>query len=121
MPARASEIRTPLIPHQNNSELSRLLVNERHVRQKRVHSEAHRVVSAPGKVLFTGGYLVLEQPNPGLVMSTSARIFSRAFPSQADGGSVTVSVSAPQLGSHYKFIFSPSDNALSPLDKQESA
>jgi phosphomevalonate kinase len=30
-------------------------------------------VSAPGKVLVTGGYLVLERPNAGLVLALSAR------------------------------------------------
>ena len=34
--------------------------------------------SAPGKVLLTGGYLVLDQPNAGLVLSTSARFFASA-------------------------------------------
>jgi phosphomevalonate kinase len=39
-----------------------------------------RVVSAPGKVLITGGYLILEQPNSGLVLSTSARFFAIVEP-----------------------------------------
>ena len=33
-------------------------------------------VSSPGKVLLTGAYLVLERPNAGLVISTSARFFA---------------------------------------------
>ena len=32
--------------------------------------------SCPGKVLLVGGYLVLEEDTPGLVVSTSARFFS---------------------------------------------
>jgi phosphomevalonate kinase len=32
-------------------------------------------VSAPGKVLLAGGYLVLDRPNRGLVISTSARFY----------------------------------------------
>lgn len=32
--------------------------------------------SAPGKVLITGGYLILEPPLSGLVLSTTARFFS---------------------------------------------
>ena len=39
-----------------------------------------RVVSAPGKVLMTGGYLILERPNPGLVLSTSARFYAIVKP-----------------------------------------
>lgn len=34
-------------------------------------------VSAPGKVLMSGGYLVLERPNSGLVVSTTARFYTR--------------------------------------------
>ncbi|KAJ4842573.1 hypothetical protein Tsubulata_038310 [Turnera subulata] len=35
-----------------------------------------RVASAPGKVLMTGGYLILERPNPGIVLSTNARFYA---------------------------------------------
>jgi len=34
------------------------------------------VTSAPGKVLMTGGYLILERPNSGLVLSTNARFYA---------------------------------------------
>lgn len=36
--------------------------------------------SAPGKVLVAGGYLVLERPNAGLVLSTSARFYAIVRP-----------------------------------------
>ncbi|KAK1651463.1 hypothetical protein QYE76_069268 [Lolium multiflorum] len=39
-----------------------------------------RVVSAPGKVLVAGGYLVLELPNPGIVLSTTARFYAIVRP-----------------------------------------
>lgn len=35
-------------------------------------------VSSTGKVLLTGAYLVLEKPNAGLVLSTSARFYASA-------------------------------------------
>ena len=35
--------------------------------------------SATGKILLTGGYLVLEQPNQGLVLSLDARIHSSVY------------------------------------------
>ncbi|CAA0837650.1 GHMP kinase family protein [Striga hermonthica] len=35
-----------------------------------------RVASAPGKVLMTGGYLILERPNAGIVLSTNARFYA---------------------------------------------
>ncbi|CAO2819690.1 unnamed protein product [Amaranthus hypochondriacus] len=38
------------------------------------------VASAPGKVLMTGGYLVLERPNAGLVLSTNARFYASVKP-----------------------------------------
>lgn len=34
-------------------------------------------VSAPGKVLITGGYLVLDQQHPGLVLATTARFHTK--------------------------------------------
>ena len=39
-----------------------------------------RVASAPGKVLIAGGYLVLERPNAGLVLSTTARFYAVVRP-----------------------------------------
>ncbi|KAK4486334.1 hypothetical protein RD792_009005 [Penstemon davidsonii] len=38
------------------------------------------VASAPGKVLMTGGYLILERPNAGLVLSTNARFYAIVKP-----------------------------------------
>lgn len=38
--------------------------------------------SAPGKVLITGGYLVLERPNKGLVLSVDARFYTSIKPIQ---------------------------------------
>ncbi|KAF2591410.1 hypothetical protein F2Q70_00038948 [Brassica cretica] len=38
------------------------------------------VASAPGKVLMTGGYLILERPNAGLVLSTNARFYAVVKP-----------------------------------------
>jgi len=42
------------------------------------------VASAPGKVLLTGGYLVLERPNAGLVLSTNARFYAIVKPFHDD-------------------------------------
>ncbi|KAK9144225.1 hypothetical protein Sjap_004128 [Stephania japonica] len=38
------------------------------------------VASAPGKVLMTGGYLILERPNAGLVLSTNSRFYAIVKP-----------------------------------------
>ncbi|KAL9269904.1 Phosphomevalonate kinase, peroxisomal-like protein [Drosera capensis] len=42
------------------------------------------VASAPGKVLITGGYLILERPNSGLVLSTSSRFYAIIKPFHDD-------------------------------------
>ncbi|XP_010261591.1 PREDICTED: phosphomevalonate kinase [Nelumbo nucifera] len=42
------------------------------------------VASAPGKVLMTGGYLILERPNAGLVLSTNARFYAIVKPIYED-------------------------------------
>ncbi|PKA53061.1 phosphomevalonate kinase [Apostasia shenzhenica] len=38
------------------------------------------VASAPGKVLITGGYLILDKPNAGLVLSTNSRFYAIVKP-----------------------------------------
>ncbi|XP_039122612.1 LOW QUALITY PROTEIN: phosphomevalonate kinase, peroxisomal [Dioscorea cayenensis subsp. rotundata] len=62
------------------------------------------VASAPGKVLITGGYLILERPNPGIVLSTTARFYAIVKPirEEIDPSSwawawTDVKVSSPQL------------------------
>nr|CAN70293.1 hypothetical protein VITISV_005973 [Vitis vinifera] len=42
------------------------------------------VASAPGKVLMTGGYLILERPNAGIVLSTNARFYAIVKPLHED-------------------------------------
>ncbi|KAK4252696.1 hypothetical protein QN277_014440 [Acacia crassicarpa] len=62
------------------------------------------VASAPGKVLITGGYLILERPNAGLVLSTNARFYAIVKPlyeqtkSDSCAGAWTdVKLTSPQL------------------------
>ncbi|KAF8379016.1 hypothetical protein HHK36_028443 [Tetracentron sinense] len=42
------------------------------------------IASAPGKVLMTGGYLILERPNAGIVLSTNARFYAIVKPVHED-------------------------------------
>ncbi|XVE65356.1 hypothetical protein DITRI_Ditri07aG0174400 [Diplodiscus trichospermus] len=42
------------------------------------------VAFAPGKVLITGGYLILERPNAGIVLSTNARFYAIVKPIYED-------------------------------------
>jgi phosphomevalonate kinase len=57
-------------------------------------------VSAPGKVLIAGGYLVLEPAYPGLVISTTARFYTTIRPaasSSTDSDVFQVCVKSPQF------------------------
>lgn len=60
-------------------------------------------VSAPGKVLFTGGFLVLDRKHTGLVLGLDARIHARIEEWQdpdhdvADTNSTGILVQSPQF------------------------
>ena len=80
------------------------------------------LVSAPGKVLMCGGYLVLEKPNIGLVVSVSARFHAEvrtgAPTSEATEAAVPtslccdVSFVSPQFGTEMACQFSCSQHPL---------
>ncbi|PWN36866.1 ribosomal protein S5 domain 2-like protein [Meira miltonrushii] len=63
------------------------------------------VVSAPGKVLIAGGYLVLEPAYPGLVISTTSRFYTvitkkkakQASSSTTHSSQLRISVQSPQF------------------------
>ncbi|TXG54226.1 hypothetical protein EZV62_019482 [Acer yangbiense] len=62
------------------------------------------VTSAPGKVLMTGGYLILERPNAGIVLSTNARFYAIVKPLSEEikpeswaWGWTNVKLTSPQL------------------------
>ncbi|KAI8139296.1 Phosphomevalonate kinase [Fennellomyces sp. T-0311] len=61
------------------------------------------VVSAPGKVLMAGGYLVLDQAYRGLVVGTTARFYT-AIQSTHDEG--TIQVRSPQFDSDANWGYS---------------
>ncbi|KAG2146490.1 ribosomal protein S5 domain 2-type protein [Suillus bovinus] len=48
------------------------------------------IVSAPGKVLAAGGYLVLDQQYPGVVISTSSRFYTVIQPSSGSANQIVV-------------------------------
>jgi phosphomevalonate kinase len=52
------------------------------------------VVSAPGKVLIAGGYLVLDHRFPGLVVSTSSRFYTVVQSASREG---RIIVNSPQF------------------------
>lgn len=52
------------------------------------------VISAPGKVLIAGGYLVLDPRYPGLVVSTSSRFYTVI---RQSGKASLIQVRSPQF------------------------
>ncbi|KAI9204383.1 ribosomal protein S5 domain 2-type protein [Polychytrium aggregatum] len=57
-------------------------------------STAISIVSAPGKVLLAGGYLVLDRQYSGLVVGTSSRFFTSIAPGQRPR---SITVKSPQF------------------------
>ncbi|KAF7722584.1 phosphomevalonate kinase [Apophysomyces ossiformis] len=55
----------------------------------------YTIASAPGKVLLTGGYLVLEPTYSGLVVSTSARFYTAIRTTDSNAG--LIEVHSPQF------------------------
>ncbi|KAJ3154531.1 phosphomevalonate kinase [Geranomyces michiganensis] len=61
---------------------------------------AKTIVSAPGKVLLTGGYLVLDREYTGLVVGADSRFYTAVGPGsrvRADAESPVISVKSPQF------------------------
>ncbi|KAL0487163.1 phosphomevalonate kinase [Acrasis kona] len=71
--------------------------------------ERQTCVSAPGKVLITGGYLVLDPRYCGLVLGTSSRFFTNiktAHKEEVDNQRIIINLSSPQFQytTEYHFI-----------------
>ena len=73
-------------------------------------------VSAPGKILLAGGYLVLEAPNVGLVIAVDKRFYTTVqqvvtVPNDDktksndsnDSNNIAITVKSPQFGQEYKY------------------
>ncbi|GJN08446.1 hypothetical protein PR202_ga26365 [Eleusine coracana subsp. coracana] len=79
------------------------------------------VASAPGKVLISGGYLVLERPNAGLVLSTTARFYAVVRPlrdSVAPDSWAWVSPPQPRIRFSSDFSADPLVEAANPFVEQ---
>lgn len=86
------------------------------------------VASAPGKVLIAGGYLVLERPNAGLVLSTTARFYAVVRPLRVDLPAdswawawTDVKVTSPQLSREATYKLSLKKSTLQLTSARESA
>jgi phosphomevalonate kinase len=62
-------------------------------------SDKTTLVSAPGKVLLAGGFLVLDPQYFGIVISTSARFYTliRPLPTQSSSEGIRIKVQAAQF------------------------
>lgn len=75
------------------------------------------VVSAPGKVLLTGGYLVTERPNAGAVLTLDARFYAvaRSRPGSPARESISITSVSPQFRnseSAYQYTWNPRPQLL---------
>jgi phosphomevalonate kinase len=63
-------------------------------------------VSAPGKILLAGGYLVLESPNVGLAVTVDKRFYTMARITQdSTDDSISICVQSPQFGQTYHYEY----------------
>lgn len=75
-------------------------------------------ISAPGKVLIAGGYLVLEHPNLGVSVATSSRFYTtvklqpltNSIPSTPS--CLTIVVDSPQFYTQYIYVYNPATNKV---------
>ena len=89
-------------------------------------------VSAPGKVLLAGGYLVLEAPNAGFVVAADKRFYTSV---RSGGGSddttstdkkdddknkIIIRVDSPQFHSTWNYKYDKSNRRLIPSSDNES-
>jgi phosphomevalonate kinase len=69
------------------------------------------VVSAPGKVLIAGGYLVLDQKFTGLVISASSRFYAVIQDRLEPGEANQILVRSPQfIGAEWRYSVTISDD-----------
>lgn len=75
-------------------------------------------ISAPGKVLVAGGYLVLEHPNLGVSVATSSRFYTtiklqpHTENTPATRSCLTIVVDSPQFYTQYTYVYNPATNKV---------
>ena len=70
-----------------------------------MESTAKKTVSAPGKLLFAGGYLVLESPNIGVIIAVNKRFYCTTELFAGEAELLQVNVESPQFGQSWKYVF----------------
>ena len=73
-------------------------------------------ISAPGKVLIAGGYLVLEHPNLAITLATSSRFYTTVKLKEASNKNIdsyfTIVVQSPQFYTTYTYQYDPASNKM---------
>ena len=75
------------------------------------HLKRISCISAPGKVLVAGGYLVLEHPNLGISVSTSSRFYTTVKPELLNDKipsypcCLTIVINSPQFYEQYVYFY----------------
>jgi len=83
-------------------------------------------VSAPGKALIAGGYLVTEHPNIGVVVSATSRFHSTICVLEGSGytsissDEIRIIVDSPQFYSSYEYMYKASSNTLIQCGSREN-
>ena len=78
-------------------------------------------VSAPGKVLLAGGYVVLEAPQPALVLCTGSRFYSTVAWAPSDNESaVMVTATSAQLNAEWRYALHAAAAAATDEDEATS-
>ena len=78
------------------------------------------VVSAPGKVLLAGGYLILERPHTGTVLALDARFYSSVSLRIGDEPALRravldIDVCSPQFDDHRRYRYDAARATLEPV------
>jgi phosphomevalonate kinase len=84
--------------------------------------ETDLTISAPGKVLLAGGYLVLERENVGLVVAVDQRFYTRIQWREAENtvdSVVLITVQSPQFNAKWIFSWNRATGALSQQSEDE--
>jgi phosphomevalonate kinase len=79
------------------------------------------VVSAPGKMLLAGGYLVLEEGNVGLVVGVNARLYCSCerIPINGSAEIMNIQVSSPQFGTEWHYPWSHAEQSFVALSSSD--
>jgi len=81
-------------------------------------------VSAPGKILLVGGYLVLESPNTGLVVAVDKRFYSTVELKESDKEEepfMLIVVKSPQFQQQWRYSYQKDNTSLSPDDSSNTS